>query len=460
MGIDTIESDAIERQRNEIFISYSRKDKAFVQTLSATLERLGYSLWVDWEDIQPTEDWWAAIQVGIEAASNFIFVLSPDSIASKVCGQELEHAVANHKRLVPLVWREGFDATVIHPALATHNWLFFREIDDQDHALRTLTNALDTDLEYVRAHTRLQMRAIEWEQKARNDSLLMRGSDLEEAELWLTQATGKKPEPTELQGAFINTSRKAETARHKTEMLRQQFLTGVVSAFLVVAVGMAGFAFKQKSKAEILAQSSGAQKLLASGLELEALIKSLRTGRQMRQIRWFLEPGTQLRAITALRQIVYGVRLHNTLQGHRGYVMSASFSPDGQTIASASADKTIKLWSREGRLLETFTGHRDRVNSVTFSPDGQTLVSASADQTVKVWNRDGQLLKTLQGHDANVLSASVSPDGKLIASSDQDGSIKLWNFSGKLVRTFSREGYAVANVQFSPDGQTIRHSGW
>jgi hypothetical protein len=93
----------------DIFISYSRKDKPFVQTLHVALGQADYDVWVDWEDIPLTSDWWDEIQRGIESAHSFIFVISPDSIASKVCRRELDHAVKTRKRLIPLVWREGFD---------------------------------------------------------------------------------------------------------------------------------------------------------------------------------------------------------------------------------------------------------------------------------------------------------------------------------------------------------------
>ena len=80
----------------DVFISYSRKDKAFVQVLNQALANSKYDAWVDWEDIPLTADWWEEIKAGIEGADTFIFVISPDSIASKVCGQEIDHAWDNN----------------------------------------------------------------------------------------------------------------------------------------------------------------------------------------------------------------------------------------------------------------------------------------------------------------------------------------------------------------------------
>jgi WD40 repeat protein len=65
-----------------------------------------------------------------------------------------------------------------------------------------------------------------------------------------------------------------------------------------------------------------------------------------------------------------------------------AFAPDGQTIASASGDKTVKLWNLAGELLQEFSGHSDAVYSVAFAPDGQTIASANSDYTVKLWNLD------------------------------------------------------------------------
>ncbi|NJN92548.1 MAG: hypothetical protein HC878_20780 [Leptolyngbyaceae cyanobacterium SL_5_14] len=123
----------------------------------------------------------------------------------------MSYAAECNKRFLPIVWREGFDPQQMHPAIASHNWLFFRETDDFNHALQELIQAMDIDLDHLRAHTRLLMRAKDWHAKAQNGSYLLRGHDLQEAEQWLVQGLNKDPKPTPLQTQYIDRSREAET---------------------------------------------------------------------------------------------------------------------------------------------------------------------------------------------------------------------------------------------------------
>src|SRR5574339_654564 len=159
----------------EVFISYSRKDKEFVQKLNDALKAIGRNAWVDWEGIPITADWWQEIQRGIEAADTFIFIITRDSVESKVCRDEVEYAATLNKRFLPVVRSDQFDKNKIHPALSKYNWLFFRQQDNFDEIFLTLIKALDTDLNYVQAHTRILLRALEWDNRSRSSDLVLRG---------------------------------------------------------------------------------------------------------------------------------------------------------------------------------------------------------------------------------------------------------------------------------------------
>lgn len=218
----------------DIFISYSRKDKEFVRTLHQALSQSQRSTWVDWEDIPVSAEWWKEIEAGIEGADTFIFVISPNSVASKVCYQEIEHAARFNKRLFPIVRREGFPIEQVHEALQRHNWLFFRKEDDFDQAFETLTKAVDTDLDHVRTHTRLLVKAIEWDDAGRNDGLLLRGGGLAAAEQWLKQSEGKAPQPTEQHKNYITKSRQAENATRRAKLM-VGVGAGVMGVMLAIA---------------------------------------------------------------------------------------------------------------------------------------------------------------------------------------------------------------------------------
>jgi WD40 repeat protein len=96
-------------------------------------------------------------------------------------------------------------------------------------------------------------------------------------------------------------------------------------------------------------------------------------------------------------------------------------------LASASHDRTVKLWSIDGKLIRTFTGHENKVYGVAFSPDGKRIASGSRDRSIKLWSLDGTLLATLKAHDNAIYSLAFSPDGQRIASASWDNKVIFWN---------------------------------
>jgi WD40 repeat protein len=476
---------------SDVFISYSRKDKAFVQALHSALESHNQDTWVDWTDILPTADWWQEIQHGIEAANTFVFVISPDSVISKVCWDEIEHSVKHNKRMVPIVRREGFDTEQLHSALSRHNWLFFREGDEFDKAFLDLIDALDTDLDYIRVHTRLLVKAIDWDKQEQNDSFLLRGKELEDSEQWLLRGNGKTPQPTELQRVYIATSRQAEITRQRAETRRRRTVTAALMALSILSLGAASVAWSLRGAAIEQRQRAEEQSLVAFGQQLavqanaisdedslhgfwqlykassEFTIKfgldsfpskavPLLKGIEPKIIRF--SPGRDLMAVEdgkflRVFQISTGQETKVPIDAA---IFDMNFSPDGKVLATALEDGTLELRDAENlQFVGSFQGHVASLTAISFSPDARLIATASFDQTIKMWSLDGQLLRTLLGNQDIVNSVTFSPDGKYLLTASQDNTAQLWEVeTGKLLRTY-KHGAPVKLATFTADGRYV-----
>ena len=142
---------------------------------------------------------------------------------------------------------------------------------------------------------------------------------------------------------------------------------------------------------------------------------------------------------------------------------SLAFSPDGGTLASGSADDTIRLWDvATGKGIAALRGHTSSVRSVAFSPDGKTLASASEDKTVRLWDAaTGQNTAVLREHTDFVRSVAFSPDGKTLASASDDKTVRLWDVATrKSTATLNVEGSFAVSVAFSPDGKKLAWGCW
>jgi WD40 repeat protein len=150
-----------------------------------------------------------------------------------------------------------------------------------------------------------------------------------------------------------------------------------------------------------------------------------------------------------------------TLKGHTGWVGGVAFSPDGKTLATASADKTVKFWDpATGKQLAGREAHSDIVSAVTFSKDGTYFATASFDGTAKVWETaDRKLIQTFRGHRGAVLTAAFKPNGLALATGGIDGAVRVWELEqGKndpAGRTQRQHASWVNGLTYRPDGEGL-----
>jgi eukaryotic-like serine/threonine-protein kinase len=210
---------------------------------------------------------------------------------------------------------------------------------------------------------------------------------------------------------------------------------------------------KQRDEARLTAYASGMQLAqraweennVVRARELLEEVPKEAAGRKLRGFEWHY-----------LSRLCHSEAL--TFKGHAGWVASVAFSPDGQRLASGSADQTVKIWdSANGRELLALKGHTDVVTSVAFSPDGGRLASGGRDKTVKIWDSASRKeLFSLKGHAAWVTSVAFSPDGRRLASGGFD-TVKIWDVAtGQDL--FTIKGHwpsGFHSVAFSPDGRRL-----
>jgi tetratricopeptide (TPR) repeat protein len=237
----TADAAGAPQSRAKIFISYSRKDMVFADRLEAALKTRGFEPLIDRTDIYAFEDWWKRIEALIARADTVVFVLSPDSAASDVARKEIAFAASLNKRFAPILLRP-VTGTAVPEAVAKLNFVFFDDEARFEASADRLAEALDTDITWIRQHTTFGEQARHWALAKGPSGLLLRSPVLEQAERWIAARPRGAPAPTEETQVFIGASRQDATRR-------RNILTGGLVAGLVVALGLAGYAYWQRGLA-------------------------------------------------------------------------------------------------------------------------------------------------------------------------------------------------------------------
>ncbi|MFE1747417.1 caspase family protein [Coleofasciculus sp. H7-2] len=323
----------------------------------------------------------------------------------------------------------------------------------------TLRWWLEENRERLRQERQIEQAAQIWQQSGQQSDFLLRGVRLAEAEEIYIKYTDELSSDVQRFIEACLEERHQQQLQAKRRLRQAQAAVVAISVLGLAAFGFGGLAFGQKQAAqvrEIEALNASSEALLLSNQQLEALIAGVKAGQQLKQIS--APEVTKVRTVATLGQAVEETQESDRLQQHTQKVNSVTFSPDGNFLASASDDNTVKLWRRDGTLIKSLE-HKERVISVAFSLDGNLIASASADKTIKLWRLDGTLLQTFTGHGDWVTSISFSPDGQFLASASRDKTVKLWRLDGTLFKTLNGHAGWVWGVSFSPDGKILASAG-
>ncbi len=355
----------------DVFISYSRADSAYVQRLGAGLRSRGKDVWVDVDGIRDAELFPLALRRAIETSDAFVFVISPEAVRSPFCEQEVAHARELNKRIVPLALRPVSDEE-LPGEIRFRNWIPATDDGEFESTLERLIVALGADLEWEHQHTRLTVKALEWDQAGRDRSFLLRGSELASAERWLAAGAGKAPGATALEQEYLLAARLVASRR-------QRLLVGISVVVAVVSVALVVFALISRGQAvtsqtvaksgELAAES---QNELTANPEVSILLA-------VQAVRRSATPP----ALYALREAIDRSPVIGRLPSRgpqpcdQGVPPGANappsigYSPSGALIAEAACDGRV--------LIDGAGGARARWNlrspagPVAFSPNGQML---------------------------------------------------------------------------------------
>ncbi|MBA3962755.1 MAG: toll/interleukin-1 receptor domain-containing protein [Chthoniobacterales bacterium] len=448
---------------DDVFISYSRKDEEFVRRLDDELKRRGRQAWVDWEGIRPTEEFMEAIFGAIEGADTFVFVLSPDSVVSKICEREIAHAALHNKRIIPLVARE-VDAALVPEAIAKLNWIFGRESDDFEQSVDTLVTALDTDLEWVHSHTRLLTRAVEWEAKGKNNSFVLRGDDLREAERWLTEAgADKERQPTALQTEYIIASRKAAARRQRSTLGAVSFGAVVAVVLAVIALFARQEAVKQRDIAKERQEEAERQSRIALSRQLAAQAQAMvsqqpklmgRAGLlaiEAAQLYPSLDADQALRSVLAVLPQPHFSLPSKPAAQNADFSRDAVFSTDGDSLVIVDGDRMLRGWNLPKRRQEWEMPLGEKAEVAGVSPNLSQVALRREDSLVICRPEDGREtpLKLSNGSDAHG-EVAFNRDGSSCIVRTSNGSHIFNLTTGKEVSEVN--GWAT----FDPKGGVVK----
>ncbi|MEW8507583.1 MAG: toll/interleukin-1 receptor domain-containing protein [Candidatus Thiodiazotropha sp.] len=373
----------------DVFISYSRKDTDFVDSLIAFFEQQQITYFRDTKDLPPAVIWRDELKSAILDADNLLFIISPDSVDSEYCRMELEFAAEHNKRLIPVEYR-CTDHAAIPRQLSRWQTLVFDDTA-RDKALNHIHRLIRQEREWRKQGSDYLRRAENWHAEPEAWGFLAR-EELESARSWIEKGSAMEPGPTQLQLRYITESEAFHLQEaEKVEQLYSKALVRQLAAQSQVMLDQRG----------VLLDGAG---LLA--VESMRRLPTLEGDQAIRK------------ALFLLSRKVIDIDLP-----HDRSIREAVFSASGHAVAAILDNGDIRVWNTlSGEMLSAFTQPASR--KLMFSPTHDYLILLGDGIRVMDY-RSGELLSDLEQTD--VVDSAISDDGGFLATLGKDRLIRLWD---------------------------------
>ena len=446
--------DAAGSTKTKVFVSYSRRNRQRVSRLHEMLEsHQDIIVFRDTDDILPTEEWKPRLENLIRSADCLIFALSPHSAKSEVCRWEVELAESLNKRIIPVVIRDVKGE--VPAALSKINYIFFTTKDDLRKVFGKIVEAINTDIEWIREHTRLAELANRWKSTRHQGAQPLRGDELSDAEQWLASQPRQAPNPTEAHRKFIYESRKSAIRRS-----RQGAFAALLAA--VVLAGLAAFSYlsyKEANSSFILALLTKADQLLAEELPAKVLVVAGAIDRrgwfqeQLERMGLFVSDDDESVRIRTLARLA-GPASANSLRSwkYSSAATTVAFNRAGNRFAIGYNNGEVHIRSVEGDgPAQRLARNSGRIWGLEFGPNDKWLVSSSS-QEVLLWDLEKKTALRYCETDSQITALAFDPRGRYLAWTIRDGRIIVLDLKSRARTEFAEFRTAPWAAAFSPSG--------
>jgi WD40 repeat protein len=498
---------------NHIFISYSREDREFTQKLIKKLESKNKSVWVDTDDLYASAIWWDELQNAIMESIAYIYLVSKNSLNSEYCKKEYLLASEKHKKIIPILL-PGYSEKDIPKNIDIYQWVKWDDLETED-GLSKLISDINTDYEWRKFNTDLDVKASQWE-KDKDMSLLLHGEALRKVEKKIAERGNEKPQINKLNQEYISKSRKSENQKRRLSSVVGAIILIILLFISLLAIYQTNIAATSQSNAMSENQNAIEQAKISRATNLAFQSTEIRYTQfnlsLLLSVEAFLIKDLPITRKTLYESTQDEIQLIRYLSGHTKPVRKVAFSPDGKTLASGGDDGNLAIWDTQTNTMlwsvevnespspinqivyspnskivvintegsdeqfwdlrshENITPHLSHENdysfttSFVFSKDGKFFALGDFSGGIYIWDTNNNyhpVAELFTEHTETINSLAFSPDGKILASGDETGHIVLWNTEtykplGKLLGHTK----SISSLAFSPDGIILASSGW